>query len=292
MNSSDMINLKKASEIARKVKEYAKSIIKKDALLVEIAEKIEAKIEELGGKPAFPVNLCMNDIAAHSTPALDGKETAKNLLKVDIGVSVEGSIVDFAFSLDLSEEGKYKKLVEASEEALKEALKVIKKDVELWVIGKAIQEKIMSFGFSPIRNLSGHSLGQYTIHAGLTIPNYNNNNSSKLLEGIYAIEPFATLGEGVVQDGKPSRIFRLNERKGVRGMKARKILEFIEKEYKTLPFCERWIEKLFPSCKFVLSLLVKEKILHEYPQLIEKSRKEVSQAETSVIINEKVEVLC
>lgn len=129
------------------------------------------------------------------------------------------------------------------------------------------------------------------MHAGLTIPNTNNNNSTKLPEGVYAIEPFSTTGLGLVYDGKPSTIYRLEEIKPVRNAEARKILQFIQENYKTLPFCLRWLEKKFPNAYFSLSLLEKSGILHQYPRLIEKSHKKVAQAETSLLITDKVEVL-
>ena len=101
MEHSDIEQLKKAGQIARDAVAYARSIVKKDMLLLDIANVIETKIIELGGKPAFPVNLSINDIAAHATPAYDSAEKAYGLLKVDIGAHVDGWIADTAFSVDL-----------------------------------------------------------------------------------------------------------------------------------------------------------------------------------------------
>lgn len=130
------------------------------------------------------------------------------------------------------------------------------------------------------------------MHAGLTIPNYNNNNNAKLPEGAYAIEPFSTAGTGIVYEGKPSGIYRFEKRAGVRDLLARKILDFIETEYSTLPFCERWIIKKFGNrAKISLNLLEQAGIIHQYSQLIEKSHKKVSQAETTILVTDKVEVL-
>lgn len=101
MEKNEIENYKKAGGIAKQVLEYGKSIIKPGMLLLEIAEKIEFKIKELGGKPAFPCNLSINEIAAHCTPNIKDETKASGLLKVDLGVSVDGCIVDTAFSLDL-----------------------------------------------------------------------------------------------------------------------------------------------------------------------------------------------
>ncbi len=292
MKQEELENYKKAGKIASAAKEYARKILKPGMPLLEIAEKIETKILELGGELAFPVSLAIDDIAAHSTPSLDSEEKAHGLLKVDIGVHVNGYIADTAFSLDLTKEKKYKELIEASEKALENAVKKSNKDTTLSEIGSVIHDTITSKGFSPIRNLSGHELGNFLVHAGLTIPNYNNNNQAKLKEGAYAIEPFATTGTGIVYDGGKSGIYRLEKEAGVRDAFARKVYQHILEEYKTLPFCERWLVKKFSSrTKLALLFLEQAGILHQYSQLVEKSHSPVSQAENTIIIEKgKVEV--
>jgi len=293
MLKQEIENYMKAGKIAAQVKVYAKTIINKRVLLRDIAEKIEAKILELGAKPAFPVNLSINEIAAHYTPSLQDETKASGLLKIDIGVHVNGAIADTAFSIDLENSEENKKLIEAAEKALNSAIKTIRKKIEINKIGEAIHKEITDSGFSPIRNLCGHQLGEYLIHAGLTIPNYDNGNKTQIEEGAYAIEPFSTTGAGIVQDGKLSGIYRLEERKAIRDNLAREILNFIEQEYKTLPFCERWIIKKFGNRALMsLKLMEQAGILHHYPRLIEKEHGKVAQAEDSLLlIDEKVEVL-
>ena len=290
MNSKELEAYRKAGKIAKEVKEYAKEIIEEGKLLLEIAEKIEEKIVELGGKPAFPVSLAIDEIAAHYTPNSTDETKASGLLCIDIGVHMDGYIADTAFSLDLTKEGKHKEIIEASEQALRNAIEVIEKNPEISLseIGKEIQEAITDNGFSPIRNLSGHSLGNFLIHEGTTIPNYENNNDKSLDEGAYAIEPFATSGEGVVYDSGRSNIYRIEQTGGVRDSIAREIYSFVVEEYQTLPFCERWISKKFGSrAKLGLLFLEKAGIVHHYPQLVEKSHAPVSQAENTIIIQDK-----
>lgn len=273
-----------AQKKSLELKEYAKSIIREGEDLQDIAVKLEKKMQELKCKPAFPINLCKNEIAAHFTPNEKG-EKAEGLLKIDIGIIYKENIIDFAFSLDLTKEKKYGKLIEASQKALEEASKLMKKNTKLNEIGKKIQETISKYNFSPIRNLSGHEISRHEIHAGLTIPNYDNHNETKLPEGSFAVEPFATSGEGVVIDGKKSGIYRLESRKAIRDSLAREILNFVEGEHSTLPFCERWIiDKFGHRAKLSLSLMEQAGILHNYPILIEKSRQPVSQAENTFLI--------
>ncbi len=278
----------KAGKIASQVREYAKKIIKKEMPLLEIAEKIEAKIIELGGKPAFPTNLSIDDIAAHYTPSHDDKTLSRGLLKVDFGVHIDGNIADTAFSIDFENSEENKKLIEASEKALENALKIIKEKATTNEIGKTIQKTIESFspGFTPIVNLSGHSMKEYDLHSGITIPNINDNKNIELEKGLYAVEPFATNGSGKVYDGKPSGIYYLSNQKNIRSPIAREILNFITEEYQTLPFCERWLVKRFGTkASFALKQLENENILHHFPQLVEISHSKVAQAEHTILVD-------
>jgi len=284
----DKEKILQAGKIASQVIEYIRPIIKKDAPLLEIAEKIEAKIIELGGKPAFPTNLSINEISAHYSPSYNDETLAHGLLKIDLGVHVNGWIADTAFSIDLENSEENKTLIEASEKALENAIEIIKENKSTNEIGKIIQETIESYNASSIVNLGGHGMDKYEFHTDPFIPNSNNNRNDFFEKGLYAIEPFATFGNGKVKDGKPSGIYILTDNKNVRSQIAREVLEFIEEEYKTLPFCSRWIVKKFGTkALFGLKQLEENNNLHQFPQLVETSGKPVSQAEHTVLINDK-----
>ena len=284
MNKEKII---KAGKILSEVREYTQKFIKKDMPLLEIAEKIEEKIFELGGKPSFPTGLCINDIAAHYTPSHDDKTLSNGLLKIDIGAHIDGWIADTAFSIDLENNEENKKLIESSEKALENVIKKIKKDMEIKEIGKIVQETIESSGFSPIINLSGHQVEKYDLHAGISIPNFDNGNENLLPKGLYAIEPFSTSGNGKVYDGKPSGIYQLISEKNIRNPIARQVLELIKKEYQTLPFCSRWIIKKFGTKALIgLKQLEENKNLHHYTVLVETSHKNVAQTEHTILIED------
>ncbi len=292
MNQSEIEKLIKSGSIAKQVVEYAKSFIKPSMKLLEIAERIEEKIYELGGKPAFPVNLSKNNIAAHSTPVTNDTEIAEGLLKVDIGIHIDGYIADTALSLDLEDNEENKKLIEAAETALQKALDVINQTSTLGEIGKIIESTIKSFNLSPIHNLSGHSIEKYNLHAGITIPNFDTKQNKKLLPGIYAIEPFSTNGLGSVKEGRLSGIYMLKKSGQVRDKNSREILSFIESEYKSLPFCTRWIEKKFGSRSILALKRIEEAgLLHNYPLLTEISNGKVAQAEHTVILTENEKII-
>ena len=284
-SKSDENSLIKAGKIASEVKKYAKQIIKKDVPLLDIAEKIESKILELKAKPAFPTNLSINEIAAHDTPLYNDTRKAHGLLKVDIGVQIDGYVADTAFSLDLENSEENKKLITAAEKGLDEGCKKINVGVKIREIGAVIEKAIKSFGFTPIQNLSGHSMEQFSLHAGITIPNNDNSQEKTLEEGTYAVEPFATTGLGRVRDGKPSGIYRIENEIPVRDTFAREVLAFIYEEYQTLPFCARWIYKKFGARGLLALKRIEEAgILHNYPQLIEAGNGKVAQAEDTILL--------
>lgn len=291
MDNQEQEDYIKAGKIASQAVEYAKSIIKPNTPLIEIAEKTEDKIKQLGGNLAFPINLSINEIAAHHTPSSEDKTLATGLLKIDLGVEYNKAIADTAFSIDLTPNQKHKEMIKLNQQALENALKIIKPNIELNQIGKAIADTIKNTNFSVIKNLSGHSLDLDTIHAGLTISNYENTNKTQLNNIAIAIEPFLTTGKGEIYEGKPSEIYLLQQDKPIRDKDARKLLEFIKTTYITKPFCKRWLEKHnFPKLNFCLSQLTKQEILHNYPVLVEKFKAPVSQAEHTVLITDKVEV--
>ena len=292
MNKEEITQLKQAGKIASQLVEYAKSIIKKDMPLLEIANLIDDKILSLKAKSAFPVNLSINEIAAHSTPSYNDEAKAHGLLKVDIGVHIDGNVADTAFSLDLEDSDENKSLIKAAEESLKAAIKKINLNTPLRQIGEAIESTCKSHNVTPIHNLSGHSISQYQIHSGITIPNFDNNQETPITEGVYAIEPFTTFGHGSVKEGKLSGIYHLEKQGNVRDSFARQVLQYIKEEFQTLPFSARQIHRKF-STRGLLALRQIESagLLHHYPQLIEKSGSKVAQAEHTILITEDEKIV-
>lgn len=275
----------KAGEITSEVKKWIRPKIKKGMPLLEIAELIEKEIIKLGGFPAFPVNLSINEYAAHYTPSHDDETLAHGLLKVDFGVEVDGWLADNSFSVDLENSSLNKNLIKASEEALKNAEEILSPETSFREVGKVIEKTIHEYGFNPVANLSGHSMEQYDLHAGITVPNVDNSSENTFEEGLYAIEPFVTDGKGYVHDGRKGNIFVLQEEKNTRLPLAREILEFIKDNYGYLPFASRWIVKVFGTRSLLaLNQLEREGILHHYAILTEEKGKVVAQAENTFLI--------
>ena len=279
----------KAGKIAAEVLEFGKSLIKKDILVVDLADKIEKKIFSLKAKPAFPVNISVNDMAAHYHPVIDDKTIIKDddYVKIDVGVHIDGYIGDTAATIRIA--GK-DRLIGCSEKMLSTGLKMFKPGITIGEIGEAIENIAKEFGFNPVRNLTGHSLDRFDVHAGMTIPNIKNDSKYQLREDeVYAVEPFCTTGSGFVKDSGLPLIFRWISDRPTRLIEARKILDLARERYDKLPFAKRWVQKEFSSLKVELSLkeLTAVNALYGYEPLREVSGKPVAQAEHTVIVKEK-----
>src|SRR3989338_9068304 len=275
----------KAGRITAEALEYGKSLIKKGSKILDVTEQIEKKIYEMGGKPAFPVRISCNEIAAHfCVEEDDSKVFDDKLVCLDLGVHINGAIGDNAYTIDLS--GKYSDLVTAAQKALEEALKVVQVGIELRVIGRTINDTIKSYGFNPVRNLSGHGLGLYGIHAEPTIPNFDNGDKTKLTAGMaFAVEPFSTTGAGIVGESGAPSVFMLERKKPVRSQITREVLKEIE-SYEGLPFAKRWLTNKFGAkANFALRELTQNGMIHQFPPLVETGKGVVGQAEHSVLID-------
>jgi len=285
MEPEEKEKLLQAGKMASEVREFIRSEAKPGVKLLDLANKADGKIISLGGKPAFPINLSLNHIAAHFTPGINDEHvfTEQDVLKIDVGVQVDGFIADTACTVGFETD-----LIKASEEALKAAVKVCRPGVKVCEIGREVEQVIKSYDdYEPIRNLNGHSLERYDLHSGLTIPNFDNTCQDVLNEGdVVAIEPFATTGVGRVKEGKPSGIYKLEGFAPIRSMEARKLMQFIEKKYNYLPFARRWLAAM-PANILNLKILEREGVVTQYPELPEESRGLVSQTEHTVIIEDK-----
>ena len=315
MEKEEAENYILAGKITKSAVEKAKKGIKPGQKLLEIALDIEKSFQsnnsssstgsssgatgkEKEARPAFPVNLSINENAAHFSPSSDCELVLKesDVLKVDLGCHIEGYICDTAFTLNF--DNRHAKMIEAAELALEEALKIAMDKAELGKIGETIEKTIKGKGFNPIKNLSGHGLAQYEQHASPSIPNIATGNPSALEDGnAYAIEPFATDGEGYVREGMQSEIFALDKPKPVRNPYARQVLETIAEEFGELPFALRWIEEKLKMPEFQQKVAIRELqragIIRAFPVLHEAPGKIVAQAEKSFILFEgKATVLC
>ncbi len=287
-------NYIRAGQIAAQVRENARKKNHVGRTLYEICDSIESEINERGGKPAFPVNISLNEIAAHYTAEPDDQIVIKDIdvIKIDLGVHIDGYVADTAVTITY--DSKYDQLIKIAELSLYEATKIAKCATKSSEIGKTIENTITYNGLKPIQNLSGHSLEQYVIHAGKSIPNIKTYGPSFSLmpNQAYAIEPFVTTkdGLGIVYEGKIRNIFSLVSRKPTKNEDTDEFIIYLWNRFKTLPFAVRWLVNDFAESKAreMLEYLIKKKNIRSYPILVEGNNKVVSQAEHTVFILENL----
>ncbi len=273
---------RKAGRILSEVRKLAIDTIKPDVKLLDVANEVEDGIRRLGGEPAFPVNISRNEDAAHYAPSpRDESVFADDIVKIDLGVHIDGYIADSAFSVDLRGEPE---LVEASRAAVEAAIAMVRPGVTPGELGTVIEKTIEDFGYHPIYNLTGHGLQQWIQHAQPTIPNYAVKGGVGLeTDQVIAIEPFATDGVGKVGESGIVEIYSLHSSRPVRQATARELIKQISK-YRTLPFARRWLD--VPKRDFTLKQLVRKGILRDYGVLREQSGGLVSQHEHTLIVTD------
>jgi methionyl aminopeptidase len=284
-----------AGRIAAEVMEKTLKKVEKGAKLLDVANFAEGLMVKRGAKPAFPINISINERAAHYTPDIDDKSifTAGDLVKIDIGVHLDGYIGDIARSKAIG--GGHQDLIKAAEAALENAINAIGPGVLTNEVGRIVEETIKEFGFSPVSNLTGHMLTEWNLHGGIIVPNVRTMHGYEFKEGdVFAIEPFSTTGVGRVVDEPSAMIFRFLSNRPLRLRESRTILNFVRENYSTLPFAERWIAHLVPKYKLgsALRQLVASKALHAYHVLKEKENGLVAQAEHSIrVTSDDCEIL-
>jgi len=282
----------RAGEIAAKVRDEMKRIVHEDTLIIDVCDRAEDMIIKMGGKPAFPCNVSINEVAAHySSPPGDERRIPKDsVVKIDIGVHVDGYIADTAATVCFN--ANYEGLVLAAEEALERAIKIIRPGLSISQFGSEVEKVVKNRGFKPVSNLTGHQVGRYLVHAGKSLPNVHHLSIEKIRSGeVYAIEPFATLSDaaGRVESGSETYIFRFVKHKSLKNTDSKDLLKYIVKNFKTLPFSERWLRSYMHRNWYrkAFSELLSAKILMSYPFFIEVSGKLVAQAEHTVVVDEK-----
>ena len=281
MNDEIFEKYRDAGVLAAKILRRGAQEIRVGVSYLDLVESIEVQVKEEGAELAFPLNLSLNEDAAHDTasPGEARVFTKGDVAKLDLGVQIDGYIADTATTIDL---GSNSLLLEASEQALDAAIKAVRPGATAGDLGAAIQKEIECRGYRPISNLTGHGLDRYILHRPPTIPNVGINGGVVLEEGmVFAIEPFATTGSGHVGEKTRKEIYSQISQKPVRIPAARAILDKV-KDRHGLPFARRWIDG--KKLDIALSSLVRSQVLHVYPVLSDIPGSLVSQHEHTVIV--------
>jgi methionyl aminopeptidase len=295
---SDFHQYKKSGVILADALNYAKKITKPGKRLIDIAEEIEGFIRNKSAQPAFPVNISINEIAAHYSPVIndDSKVPEESIVKIDAGVSVDGFLTDAARTFIFDE--KWTKMKLLAETALENALNAIKPNDSVFKVGEIVEKTVKREGYKPIVNLSGHLMTKYSLHGGVSIPNYKiskeaRDETHRFLPGnVYAVEPFVTSGSGRVFDDKNTTIYRhyRNFKKDEIPTDVEEIYKYIKSNFCNLPFSWRWVFNAgfnIKEIERVKEILQRKHVVHGYPVLIESKFAPVTQAEETIYIDDE-----
>jgi methionyl aminopeptidase len=288
--SQELEKFIESGKILSRVRGYVKGMQVRGRKVLDVCEEVEGKIQEFGGSPAFPCNVGINEVAAHYTsPWNDGSVVPDgSIVKVDFGVELDGYATDTAIPISLNPA--YDSMIIAAEAALQEAVSAVAPGRKLSDVGSVVERCIERYGFKPIRNLTGHKIDRYNLHAGKSVPNVSGIESGRFEVGeIYAVEPFVTLrsAEGAVMDGDSAYIYRLVKTKGAKSKAAIQLAEYVKDTYKTLPFASRWIHNSWHQGDFgVFEELVSQRCVLGYPVLVEASGQPIAQAEHTIVVTE------
>ncbi|MCK4819628.1 type II methionyl aminopeptidase [bacterium] len=281
---------RQAGVIAKAALDIARSMIKPGTKIIDIVEVVEKYILENASGLAFPCNVALNNIAAHYTSPLNDETVIMDgdLVTVDCGAHVDGCISDTAFTIALNPD--HESLVKASVDATNVAIRMMRPGAKLNAIGALIEDTIKSAGFEPVKQLSGHQLQEYELHAEKQVPCVSGKSEVKVEEGeVYAIETFASTGSGNVTDLPDSLIYQLLPiRVSVRFKGTKQFLAIARREYKEFPFAERWLSKKMKhaTLKMAIRELTQKNVLISHNILAEEKGKLVSQHEHTIIITE------
>lgn len=292
----------KAGKIVSDIRSEASKMITDGALVLDLVNYVESEILKTGAEIAFPCNVSINEIAAHYTSPANDKTQFKagDMVKLDLGAMVDGYIADSAVTViaggnidenyTQDEINLHEEIVEASAAGLEAAIATARAGIEVSKIGAAVHEAIAEYKLNPIFNLTGHSLEQFNLHAGISIPNYDNHDNYVLEEGqAIAIEPFATNGEGIVNDAPGHYIFSYMANKPFRMKTTQRVLKYIQHNNAYVPFSGRWITDEFGERKgnIALKQLSEAMAIYPYAPLREKKDCFVSQKEHTIIVEKE-----
>ncbi|MFB6088301.1 MAG: type II methionyl aminopeptidase [Candidatus Aenigmatarchaeota archaeon] len=290
MDEEVLNKYKRAGEIAKEARKFGKGLIEPGNTYLDVVEGTESKIRELGGRLGFPTNLSVNDAGAHDTADINDRRKLEegDIVKLDVGVHVDGYIADTAVTVSLLPEKE--EMVEVANMALKNALNEMRPGNKILEVSEVIEDTIRENEYNPIVNLTGHGLERYELHARTQILNVRNQNNYVLKEGdVFAVEPFVTDGVGKVREGGRTLIYMYSQDKSVRMREGKKILNLAKEEYGGLPFSKRWLKEEISPLKINMALkqLTRKNALRGYPVLKEVGNGDIAQAEHTVIVKEK-----
>lgn len=285
MDSAAKDQLMRAGRVSKEARERAVELVREGVLLLEVAEEVEDLMRKRGLRPAFPTCISLDDIAAHYSPTHDDSSRFRkgNVVKLDLGAHLDGWVADTAVTVEVGTRN-WTELIRASELALQTAIEAVHPDVPTRQLGAGIQRAIEAHGYKPVRNLTGHTIERYVLHAGKSVPNIAHGHDTLLANEVVAIEPFASSGAGAVDGKRTGNIYRVMRTRPLSDPPLNEFLQMLAAEFQTLPFAERWAHRLDPAAPALLNRLVRSGAVMTYPALLDLEKGIVAQSEHTMIV--------
>jgi methionyl aminopeptidase len=279
--------LREAGRIAGEVRRLGAAHIRLGARLRDVCELVESEIVRRGGGIAFPVQTSRNEIAAHYCPAPEDDTAYQDgdVAKLDLGVHVDGWVVDTAVTVNVGDRPENRPFIQAAEAALAAAIETARAGVRVRDVSAAIERTLDAHRLRPMRNLCGHGVGRFIVHSPPPIPNSPEPTDVVLPEhAVVAIEPFATDGHGLVGERGVAEVFRVDaERMTTEGLDAGIVRALLE--FRGLPFARRQLRDFSrDAVEGALNTLRQRGQLTSYPPLVERSGRKVAQAEHTLYL--------
>ena len=277
--------LLEAGRVSKEAKERAAELVADGVFLLDVAEDVEGLMRKRGLRPSFPTCISIDNIAAHYSPTHDDTLRFRrgNVVKLDLGAQKDGWVADTAVTVEVGSRN-WSRLIQASELALQTAIEAVRPGVETRLLGEGIRRAIEANGYKPIRNLTGHTIERYVLHAGKSVPNIPHGHDT-LEEGeTVAIEPFSSSGAGEVDGRRTGNIYRVLRTKPVKDAALNEFLGQLASEFKSLPFAERWAYALNPKAPALLNQLLRIGSVMTYPALLDVGSGIVAQTEHTMIV--------
>lgn len=281
---ADLEKLRKAGRVAAEARDLGLSLVGENVKYEDVANEVEAYIRSKGCGLAFPCNVSVNEIAAHYTPKPGDKLRfeAGDVVKIDCGAHVDGYVGDTAGTVEVVS-NTYGNLIKAAQDGRDAAMEAIADGVLIRDVGRTVQMVIESAGFRPVKNLTGHQIKQYNLHAGLSVVNYDDGSPGVFEEGmVIACEPFATNGAGMVKGGKPGNIYRMIRERKLSDPSMTEFMEYVKKEFQGLPFCARSCD--WEDAEKCVRYLLRHGVISSYPILVDAKGGCVAQSEHTVYV--------
>lgn len=274
-----------AGRIAAEARDFGVKHARAGGSSLELADAIEGLILQRGAGCAFPVNIGVNEVAAHYTPSRTDDLILRegDVVKIDVGAHVDGYPADTAATVEIGSR-RHSDLIRCAQDALTMCIEMVRPGTALSAMGATVSRTIGSSGFKPVQNLTGHSMERFNLHAGLSIPNIETKDKAVVEEGmVLAIEPFSSAGIGKVGGRGRGNIYRMiRERKSHQEVAA--LFSKMQLEFGPFPFAGRWCERLHPEPEPLVAKMYRLGMIMSYPVLTDVGGGVVAQAEHSVIV--------